>query len=353
MKSVSIRSVAASFPSRRLPNDHWRRHHPAMVAAAVDKAESRVWREPGEGNHFERAMAPYFRDPFLGAVDRRWLERNESILEHEVAATERCLRAAGVTTKDVDLAIVSSVWPDHPDVGNAAYVAQRTGIRAAFNLESMCASSSVAVANAAAFIQAGMAKRVLVVSSCSYSTATDETDTLAWANGDGAAAILLDDGDDGALLGCAMVASHNSNGALYSPFVDVDGSIERRMQITPGAGAKLAADAEPLLRQSMIAAITHSGRTVNDIDFFVLPAGVAWMESFVTSAFGIPAHKMLTRHASYANTGPVMMPTHLLHATEADKLPGGSVACVVGIGSTSGAAATVWRIGDLHHGALP
>jgi 3-oxoacyl-[acyl-carrier-protein] synthase III len=347
MYPVSLRSTAVSFPNRVMHNDHWRTNHPLMVSDVSAHVSNRVWRESETASHFERAMQAYLRDPFMGAQERRWLRPGELIVEHEEEAARRCLEAAGRSVGDVDLAIVSSVFPDQADVGNAAHLAKRMGLRAAINLESMCGSGVVGMTTAAAFIASGHAKRVLVVSSCSYSRVVEENDPLCWANGDGASCVMMERADDGGVLASHIESSFRTNGAmLTNPELIKDGTIAMRMRPQPGAGKLIGDQTEPLLR-AVLDGVTGQARSIESIDHFATPAPMAWMDDFIIAAFGIPATKLRTAHARYANTGPVMTPTHLHLALQERRIMAGMQVCLVAIGSTSNAAAMVLRIGDV------
>jgi 3-oxoacyl-[acyl-carrier-protein] synthase III len=59
------------------------------------------------------------------------------------------------------------------------------------------------------------------------------------------------------------------------------------------------------------------------------------------------------RHDLFANTGPVMTPTHLLYALHSGLARPGHLALLFGIGSTSNAASVLLRLGEVAIGPLP
>ena len=102
------------------------------------------------------------------------------------------LGAAGHTPADIDLLLVSSLFPDQPGPGDAAPLAARLGLRCgAWNLEAMCVAPWIALETAAALIRAGTYRRILIATSCTYSRSVEEDDTLAFFMGDGGAALLV------------------------------------------------------------------------------------------------------------------------------------------------------------------
>ncbi len=359
MIPVGLQALAVAYPQRRMSNDYWRRRYPDLVKNAEQHASKRVWQAPQSPTPFDLAMEPFFHDAFLGARERRWLAPGQKVLELEVEAATKCLAAAGVGVDDVDVALVSAILPDQYDVGNAAYLAAALGLKAAFNVESMCSSAVVSLQNAIGLVASGQAERVLVVVSCAYSRLTDEDDPLCWANGDGAAAMLVGRVDAGA----GFVSSHirtscKTNGALITaPEVKhgPDGDqLVMRMRPQPGAGQKIGGDATPQLVESLTRVCAKAGLTLDDVDAFALPAGVAWMADFVTRAVpAVSREKFRMMHDRYANTGPVMTPTHLFHMLHEGVARPGHLTLLFGIGSTSNAAAMLLRLGDVALGAMP
>jgi len=354
MIAVGLQSMAVAYPERRMTNDYWRRKYPQLVDDAEQHAGKRVWTEPTTPGPFERAMRPHFNDAFLGARERRWLKPGQKVLDLEVEASRQCLEAAGLSARDVDVALVSAILPDQYDVGNAAYLAQALGLQAAFNVESMCSSAVVSLQTAVGLVASGQARRVLVVVSCAYSRLTDEDDPLCWANGDGAAAMLVGVVDDGA----GFIASHihsswPTNGALITAPETSPHGLVMRMRPQPGAGRKIGDNAVPQLLECVGEVLRKGAHTLDDVDFFAMPAGVAWMADFVTGALPIPRDKLLMQHERYANTGPVMTPTHLFAALHGGRARAGDLTLLFGIGSTSNAASVLLRLGSVALGPLP
>lgn len=354
MIAVGVQSIAVAYPPRRMTNDYWRRKYPRLVDDAEAHAGKRVWTEPQNPGPFELAMRPHFNDAFLGAKARRWLNPGQKVLDLEVDAARRCLDAAGVSAKDVDVALVSAILPDQYDVGNAAYLAQALDLHAAFNVESMCSSSVVSLQTAVGLVASGQAKRVLVVVSCAYSRLTEEDDPLCWANGDGAAAMLVGAVDDGAgFVSSHIHSSWPTNGALITAPEMTPSGLQMRMRPQPGAGKKIGDNAVPQLVECVTEVLRKGGHGLADVDFFAFPAGVAWMADFVTRALPIPSTKLLMEHERYANTGPVMTPTHLFAALHAGLAKPGDLTLLFGIGSTSNAASALLRLGNIALGTIP
>ncbi len=354
--SAGFRSLAVHFPSRVVDNAHWLRRHPRMVEEAETSALAKVWTNAeGEALLFDRKMAPYLSDPFRGAKERRWLKDGETSLSLEIVAAACALEAALLEAKDVDLLLVSSFFPDQIDVGNAAFLARELGVAgAAWNVESACTSALVSFQTACALIDAGQFRRVLVVSSCSYSRLAPETDSLSWANGDGACAFVVEEVDRGAgFLGGKIVNTSATCGAITSTVQIEEGRPVIRMRADKGASKLLRETAEPLLRTCVEGALSRAGVRIGDIAFFAFNAPTAWYADFCATALGIDKARTVNTHPLFANTGPVLTLTNLFYGAHRRKVRRGDLVLAYGVGNTSNATAVVVRWGDVGLGPLP
>ena len=354
---AGIISLAVEMPTRLMDNQHWRTNHKAMVEGAESAMLSRVWQAQKDGRAptFDEEMAPYLSDPFRGADQRRWLERGQPVLSIEVKAARAALKAAHLTVDDIDLAIVGSFFPDQQATGNAAFVAKELGLKAAWNLESACSTTVVGLQTACALIDAGQHERILVITSCAYSKAAPETESISWANGDGAAAIVVAKVPAPAgLLGGAVRSTKETCGALSGDLIiGEDGKPTLRMTVHESANRLLRGTAQETLKSCVDGALKSSGLALRDVDFFIFHTPVAWYHAFCARVLEIDASKTISTHSLYANTAAVMTPTNLLHAAHEGKVKPGSVVLLYAIGSVSNASAAIVRWGDVGLGPLP
>lgn len=360
MKNAGMRSLAVSFPRVRRTNDYWRTKYPAMVATAEQASLARVWASVGprdpEKHAFDAEMEPFVNDPFRGSTNRRVLGPGESSQSIELRAAKDALAAAGMDPGDVELMIVHSFLPDQIGVGNAAFLAGSLGMRgAAWNLETACTSSVVALQTASAMVRAGEYKNVLVVASCTYSRAAEETDTLSWFLGDGAAAFVVGEVPDGqGVLGAKVVNTSVTCGTFYYDLVtDPVNGPKVRMLANPKTGKVLRDTAQPFMMECCEGALRAAGVTLNDIDFFALNTPTAWFADFAARALGVDRDRIEDTHALYANIGPVLMPVNLHHAARRGRIRPGDLVLVYAIGSVSTAGAAVMRWGDVALGPEP
>ncbi len=350
MNAAGIRALALAFPPTVRTNDFWRTEHADAVANAEGRALAKLWSPSGDAAIFEQEMAPYMADPFRGTVERRVYGPGETSLAYEVRAARQALAAAGLQAADVDLALVSSFFPNQYDVGNGAFVARALGLQcAAWNLESACSSSMAALTTASALVRSGQQRNVLCVTSCNYSQMTEPADSLGWTVGDGAAAFVVSACDDGfGYLGGHAIHTAGTCGAMsFRASVGADGAPVMRMRAGEASGRLMKESSEKSLKPCVEGAARAAGVAVNDIDFFVFNTPLAWYASFCARLLEVDVKKTIDVYPRFANVGPVLMPANLHTAAQDGRIKRGDLVCLYSIGSVSSAAAVVVRWGDV------
>lgn len=354
---AELQSLAISLPDRLLANEHWRRNHPELVAQAEQKIW--MWKRPSswdEGSRtFNEEMEPYLQDPFRGSRERRILPAGATALDIEADAARQCLDAAGVQTEDVDLLICSSFLPDSHGIGGATRLARELGLGgAAWNLESACSSALIALQTACSLVETGLHRKVLVVTSCTYSRATREDDPIAWGIGDAATAMLVGEADEASILGYHTVHSADTQDAVaYHLEVADDGKPWLRMRTGRNAAKLLRETSEAFLLDCAHGAARKAGVELEEIDHFIFNTPLAWYAEFCARVLAVPKSKTLSTYPLYANVGPCLMATNLLHAAHWHAMEPGRLVLLYTVGSVSSCAAAVVRWGDVALGKLP
>ena len=357
-QSAGFRALAVNFPRGVRTNDYWLERHPQMVAEAASRTLAKLW-TPGSATSsasvFVAEMTPYLNDPFRGATRRRVLAPEETTLSMELPAARSAVEAAGLGPSEIDLLISSAFLPDQVGIGNAAFLASALGLRCpAWNLETACTSSLVALETACAFVRTGAYRNVLVVISCSYSKVTPVTDTLSWSAGDGVAAFVVGAVPQGeGLLGMKTIHTADRCGAMRYDLVIEDGKPRIAMRAGKDAGPALRETSERALLECCHGALRAAGVTLDAIDFFVVPTPVAWYAAFAAKQLGFPVEKTLSTFDRYANIGPVLMPANLFHAAASGRIRPGDLVMLHTVGIVSNASAAVVRWGDVKLGPPP
>ena len=135
-----------------------------------------------------------------GIRERRFAAEHETAMDLAVVAVQHALAQAGMTAAQIDGVIMATIIPDQPVPSAASALARRLGIpRAlAFDLNAACSGWLYALEVGRAFIKAGTAKNVIVVTAELLSRITNPEDhETAFLFGDGAGAAILTNGTGG------------------------------------------------------------------------------------------------------------------------------------------------------------
>ena len=357
-QAAGLRSVGVRVPDRILTNDHWRMHHPDTVA----QAESRIWmwKRPvdwTEGSEaFNREMAPYVRDPFRGARQRRFLPRDLKALHLETGAARDALDAAGLGADDIDMLICTSFLPDEVGIGGATFLAQELGLRCgAWNLESACSSTLLAFQTACSLVTSGQCRNVLVVTSCCYSRVTTEDDPISWGIGDAATALVVgpETGELGLLGNHSIHSAETIEAVAYRLEVDEEQQPVVRLRTGRQAAKLLRENSERYLLECCHGALDKAGLGIDAVDHVVVNTPLAWYAAFCARALGVDRSKTLSVYPLYANVGPALLGLNLLHAAHWKSFQPDDVVLFYSVGSVSSCSAAVVRWGDVALGPLP
>lgn len=362
LKPAGIRAIAVNFPSFIRTNDYYRENHPQLIAQAEEKTLAKLFVPTAAGDNnqavdiWSQAVAPYMADPFRGTVERRVLGPDETSLMLEYRAACDALAAAKLAPDDVDLMLVTSLFPEQITPGNAAFLADKLGLKgAAWNIESTCTSALVSLQTACSLVQTGEYQNVLVVVSTTYSRFTDPSDTLSFLSGDGAGAFVVGSlAADQGILSTKIVNTAETCGAFFNELI-IDDQGQPRMFIRGGKGASkmFANTTVKFLRNCCEGAAAAAGVTLDQIDFFAFNTPTAWYAQVCSRALGIDPNRTININPLYANIGPTFPVANLYHAAHAGKIKENNLVLVYTMGSSSNAGASVMRWSDVALGPAP
>ncbi|WP_435135910.1 beta-ketoacyl-ACP synthase III [Formosa sp. A9] len=136
-----------------------------------------------------------------GIKERRILkEEGKGTSYLAIKAAQNLLDKSGLDPKEIDLIVVATATPDLLVASTAVYVATEIGATNAFayDLQAACSSFLYGMSTAAAYIEAGRYKKVLVIGADKMSSIIDYTDrTTCIIFGDGAGAALFEPNQEG------------------------------------------------------------------------------------------------------------------------------------------------------------
>jgi 3-oxoacyl-[acyl-carrier-protein] synthase-3 len=275
-----------------------------------------------------------------GIRTRRWLDADAPLAPLAAEACVAALADAGRTADEVDQIIVTTITPDRITPGLAPEVARLIGAHgaAAVDLNAACAGFLYALDQAAALVETGRARVVLVCGAEALSRLTDQEDRgTAVLFGDGAGAVVvaageLDRGCARFVLGC----DPEQGDLLYADQVDRKLRMEGREVYRHAVARMVEATGE---------ALQAAGLTADDIDLFVAHQANSRIIEAAAAELGLPREKLAINVDRVANTSSASIPLALAQA-EADGLlrPGATVALAAfGAGFVWGAGIVSWK----------
>lgn len=117
-----------------------------------------------------------------------------------INAARNLIEKSGLNPEEIDMVIVASATPDMPVAATATYVASEIGAKNAFSydLQAACSSFLYGMSTAAAYVESGRYKKVLLIGADKMSSIIDYTDrTTCIIFGDGAGAVLFEPNEEG------------------------------------------------------------------------------------------------------------------------------------------------------------
>lgn len=146
---------------------------------------------------------------FEGMVETsdEWIAQRTGIRQRHIAADDEttaslgeaaaraALANAGLTPDDIDLIVLATSTPNNTFPATAVEIQNRLGMRHgfAFDMQAVCSGFVYAVTTADLYIKGGLAKRVLVIGSETFSRILDWSDrSTCVLFGDGAGALVLE-----------------------------------------------------------------------------------------------------------------------------------------------------------------
>ncbi|MBA4152761.1 beta-ketoacyl-ACP synthase III [Flavobacterium sp.] len=136
-----------------------------------------------------------------GIKERRLLkEEGKGTSFLAIKAAQNLFEKNNINPEEIDLVIMATATPDMPVASTGVYVASQIGAVNAFayDLQAACSSFLYGMSNAAAYIESGRYKKVLLIGADKMSSIIDYTDRATCIIfGDGAGAILFEPNDEG------------------------------------------------------------------------------------------------------------------------------------------------------------
>ena len=246
-----------------------------------------------------------------GIRERRVAAAHETTASMAAVAGLRAIRTAGIEPEDIDLILLGTLTPDYWMPSTAALVKEAIGNTkaAAFDVMAACSGFVYGFATAQAYIQAGLAKHVLVIGAELLTRFLDYTDrSTCILFGDGAGAVVLSASDEpGGALGVELTTEPRG---AYMIWLPAGGSksppspetIARGEHYVRMEGKETYRFATKTLASTALESIRRSGLDPSDIDLFIPHQANIRIIEAVAKGLDLPMEKMFVNHHKNGNT---------------------------------------------------
>jgi 3-oxoacyl-[acyl-carrier-protein] synthase III len=282
-----------------------------------------------------------------GIVERRIAAVNETATDLAAEAAKDALRAAGLRPQDTDLIVCSTSTPDSMYPSVASRVQERLGAHGpAFDVQAACTGFLVAMSVADRFVSGGESKQAIVIGSETLTKILNFKDRgTCVVFGDGAGAVVLGPGVDGAGIKACVLGSDGAGGDLIYVAPGADGPEGPGRPEIRMDGRKVFRFATEILAQSTLEALEKAHVRLEDVKLIVPHQANARIIEAAGKRLGVGADIMVNAIANYGNTSTASIPLALKDAVAAGRLKRGDNLVLVGFGAglTWGACVIEWE----------
>ena len=271
-----------------------------------------------------------------GIRERRIIGADQTLAELATEACARALQDAGRTGTEVDLIIVSTITPDRLTPGLAPEVARALGAdrAGAVDINAACAGFVYALDQAAAMVESGRARTVLVCGAEALSRITEHDErSTAVLFGDGAGAVVVAGATD-LQVGCGsfvLRADGSCADLLYA---------EGPHPVLKMEGREVYRRAVREMVASTTEALQRAGLGLDDVDLFVAHQANARIIDAAAAELDLPAERVYVNVDRMANTSSASIPLALAQAEAEGRLKPGAIVVLAAFG-----AGFVWGTG--------
>ncbi|MCL6229593.1 beta-ketoacyl-ACP synthase III [Bartonella bilalgolemii] len=195
-----MRSVGSALPKKSLSNDE--------ITKLVETSDSWIVQRTG--------------------IRQRYIaDNNETTVSLGIKAAQEALKNSGMTVKDIDCIILATSTPNRTFPASAVEIQHALGMKHgfAFDVQAVCSGFIFALVTGDAYLRCGVAKRILVIGSDTFSRILDWKDrTTCVLFGDGSGAAILEAQEfEGTFADFGILSAKLRSDGAYADKLYVDG----------------------------------------------------------------------------------------------------------------------------------
>lgn len=268
-------------------------------------------------------------------------------------AAKEALEEAGVDPLEIDLVVLATVTPDYMFPATACLVQEMIGAKNAFSfdLSAACSGFLYALSTGASFIEAGNAKKVLVIGADKMSSILDYTDrNTCILFGDGAGAVLLEESDDETGI---INSIHHSEGDVNCSLYQHAGgsmnpatveSVNARQHYITQDGRAVFKKATMGMADVSLEIMKKNNLTADDVDWLVPHQANLRIIEATANRMGVTSDKVMININKYGNTTAGTIPLCLYDWKNKLNKGDNLVLAAFGGGFTWGATYVKWSL---------
>lgn len=301
---------------------------------------------------------------FEGVVETsdEWIVQRTGIRQRHIAADDEttaslgeaaaraALANAGLTPDDIDLIVLATSTPNNTFPATAVEIQQRIGMRHgfAFDMQAVCSGFVYALTTADLYIRGGLARRVLVIGSETFSRILDWSDrSTCVLFGDGAGAVILEAGEgQGTTADRGILASSLRSDGVHKQKLFVDGgpSTTGKVGVLRMEGREVFKHAVGMITDVIETTFSQAGIDAQDIDWFVPHQANKRIIDASARKLGIAEEKVVITVDLHGNTSAASVPLALSVAVADGRIKKGDLVLLeaMGGGFTWGAVILRW-----------
>jgi 3-oxoacyl-[acyl-carrier-protein] synthase-3 len=285
--------------------------------------------------------------------DSDWIVKRTGILERRHAlphqatsdlcheASRRCIDAAGINTRDIDLVVLATFTPDMAFPSTACLLQDRLKLNcAAIEVEAACAGFMYALMTGAAYVVSGASDLALIVGGDCNSRVVNPDDLKTYPLfGDGAGAVLLARGrPDQGILSYSMGADGSGGDLLSRPacgsrLPPTPELLARGLQYMHMDGRSVFRWAVAILCDTIQDVLRHAGYTPNDVNLYIPHQANIRIINAAIDVLHIGRHKVFNNLERYGNTSAGSVPLALDEAVAEGRVNDGDLLVLSGFGA--------------------
>lgn len=266
-------------------------------------------------------------------------------------ALQSLIEKTGIDPREIEVIICATSNPDFRFPSTASIIAEKVGIKTTYgyDIQAACAGFLVALQAGAAYIQAGLYKKVVVVAAEKMSSMVNYKDrNTCPLFGDAAACVLLEPTEEE----CGVMDSvlHTDGMGLPHLVMTAGGSVRPASHTTIDKnehyvyqdGRFVFKHAVADMISSSDAVMHRNGLTIDDVDYVIPHQANLRIIEAIAERFNIPEEKLLVNIQHYGNTSAASIPLCLAEYEHRFKKGDKFILTAFGAGFTWGAVYLVW-----------